>query len=144
MNKFSIAPVFIAFSMLMIAPRPATADGLRFAVSFSPEVEIAVQDGRLLLMISADNSADAAEPRFQVSDNVNTAQVFGMLGNTQNIRRTLGWAARLMFRKIRRLTEPPKSAIPMESVEGTKSIHTEPTVLITIDRIPAAAVHGSS
>jgi len=43
-----------------------------------------------------------------------------------------------MFRKIQRHTEPPKSTIPMRSVEGTRSIHTTPTVQITIDRVPAA------
>ena len=69
-----------------------------------------------------------------------SAQVIGMLGNTQNIRRTLGWAGRLAFRKIKRLAEPPKSSIPMESVEGTVSIHTMPIVEVTIDRSAKAAV----
>ncbi len=73
----------------------------------------------------------------KVGDKPASAQLFGMLGNTQNIRRTLGWALRLMFMKPRRHTEPPRSAIPMQSVEGTRSIHTVPTVTITIDRIPA-------
>ncbi len=74
------------------------------------------------------------------------AQIFGMLGNTQNIRRTFGWAIRLMFCKIKRHTKPPTSAIPMKSVEGTKSIHTMPTVTITIDqeRKPAKAVSVAS
>ena len=72
----------------------------------------------------------------KVGDKPVGAQLLGMLGNTQNIRRTLGWVFRLMFRKIERHTEPPKSVIPMQSVEGTQSIHTEPTVLITVDRVP--------
>jgi hypothetical protein len=45
-----------------------------------------------------------------------------------------------MFGKIRRHAEPPRSPIPMQSVEGTLSIHTTPTVLITIDR----AVHAGN
>ena len=73
----------------------------------------------------------------KVGDKPVSAQLLGMLGNTQNIRRTLGWAFRLMFRKIQRHAEPPRSLIPMQSVEGTHSIHTTPTVLITIDRAPA-------
>ncbi|MHC5001849.1 MAG: B12-binding domain-containing radical SAM protein [Planctomycetota bacterium] len=70
----------------------------------------------------------------EVGDKPASAQIFGMLGNTQNIRRTLGWAARLMFRKIQRRTEPPKSPIPMESVEGTVSIHATPMVVVTVDQ----------
>ncbi len=73
-----------------------------------------------------------------VGDKPVSAQIFGMLGNTQNIRRTLGWAFRLMFRKIKRHTKPPTSPIPLRSVEGTQSIHMTPTVSITIDRVPAA------
>ncbi len=79
----------------------------------------------------------------KVGDKPASAQLLGMLGTTQNIRRTLGWAFRLMFRKIRRHTEPPKSPIPMQSVEGTHSIYTTPTVLITIDRLAAPAASAA-
>ncbi len=92
----------------------------------------------------------ALAKKTKVGDKPASAQLFGMLGNTQNIRRTFGWAIRLMFRKIRRHTAPPRSAIPMLSVEGTQSIHTTsvvaaPTVLITIDRVAADDVvtHGA-
>ena len=40
-------------------------------------------------------------------------QVVGMFGLTQSVRRTLGWALRLMFGKIERQTAPPQTAIPM-------------------------------
>ncbi|MCP3905346.1 MAG: B12-binding domain-containing radical SAM protein [Planctomycetes bacterium] len=70
----------------------------------------------------------------KVGDKPVSAQLFGMLGNSQNIRRTLGWAFRLMFRKIERLSETPASTIPMQSVEGTHSIYATPTVEITIDK----------
>lgn len=73
----------------------------------------------------------------KVGDKPASAQVFGMLGNIQNIRRTLGWAFRLMFMKVRRHAQPPRSAIPMQSVEGTQSIHTTPMVVVTIDRATA-------
>ncbi len=45
-------------------------------------------------------------------------QVLGMWGLTQTIRRTLGWALRLMLGKIRRATKTPASPIPMRSAAG--------------------------
>ncbi|HEX7122125.1 MAG TPA: hypothetical protein VF178_07115, partial [Gemmatimonadaceae bacterium] len=48
---------------------------LRFAVTFPAERSASAIDGRLLLFISADTSG---EPRFQVSDAPQTAQVFGV------------------------------------------------------------------
>ena len=80
----------------------------------------------------------------RVGDKPASAQLLGMLGNIQNIRRTLGWAFRLMFMKIQRLTEPPKSPIPMQSLGATQSIHMIPTVLVTIDRVPASPVLNAS
>ncbi len=50
-------------------------------------------------------------------------QVFGMLGLTQTVRRTGGWAVRLMFGKIKRLTRPPVSRIPMRSPNGGRAAH---------------------
>jgi hypothetical protein len=51
------------------------ASGLRFAVSFPRERSAAPLDGRLLLLISADSTA---EPRFQIDDGPNTQLVFGV------------------------------------------------------------------
>ncbi len=48
------------------------AEGVYFSVSFTGDRDL---DGRLLLLIS---TSDAEEPRFQVADGVETAQVFGM------------------------------------------------------------------
>jgi len=79
----------------------------------------------------------ALRRKTRIGDKVASAQLIGMLGNTQNIRRTLGWAFRLMLRKIQRHTAPPESRIPMASVAGTHSIYTTPTVEITIDRARA-------
>ena len=42
--------------------------------------------------------------------------VVGMLGLTQNIRRTAVWVLRLMFGKIERQTLPPQSATPMRQI----------------------------
>jgi len=50
-------------------------------------------------------------------------QIVGMLGLIQSIRRTSGWALRLMFGKIERLSRPPVSEIPMQSAQGTPASH---------------------
>jgi hypothetical protein len=48
--------------------------GPRFSVTFPAARSSGALDGRLLILISTDT---AGEPRFQVSDNVTTAQVYG-------------------------------------------------------------------
>jgi hypothetical protein len=58
------------------APRPPAPKGVRFAISVLPKLGPGPFDGRLLLMISKD---DSAEPRFQISDSsLKTQQVFGI------------------------------------------------------------------
>jgi hypothetical protein len=58
------------------SPAPAQqASGLRFAVSFPRERSAAPLDGRLLLFVSSDSTA---EPRFQIGDGPNTQLVFGV------------------------------------------------------------------
>ncbi len=53
----------------------AAASPLRFAVSFPADRSNAPLDGRLLLMLSNDSSA---EPRFQINDGANAQLIFGM------------------------------------------------------------------
>jgi len=48
---------------------------LCFGISFTAERSGQAIDGRMLLMISTD---DSREPRFQISDNPNTQQIFGI------------------------------------------------------------------
>ncbi|HPS52530.1 MAG TPA: radical SAM protein, partial [Phycisphaerae bacterium] len=50
-------------------------------------------------------------------------QVIGMWGLSLTIRRTLGWAFRLMFCKIRRRTAPPSENLPMRSPDGGTASH---------------------
>lgn len=45
-------------------------------------------------------------------------QIFGMMGLVMTIARTSGWAARLMFGRIERLSHPPASEIPMRGIDG--------------------------
>jgi len=48
---------------------------LRFSISFPQERSRTPLDGRVLLMVSKDGTA---EPRFQISDDADTQQVFGI------------------------------------------------------------------
>jgi radical SAM superfamily enzyme YgiQ (UPF0313 family) len=59
----------------------------------------------------------------KVSHKAAGMQVVGMMGLAMTIRRTTGWAIRLMVGKIDRLTQPPSSPIPMRSVEGGSACH---------------------
>ena len=54
-------------------------------------------------------------------------QVVGMVGLTQNIRRTSGWAIRMMFGRIRRLGEPQRGGVPIRSVSGEAAAHAPAT-----------------
>ena len=64
---------------LSIACEPAArvpeATAMRFDITFSETQSAGPLDGRLLLMLSTD---DSEEPRFQISDGVNTQQIFGV------------------------------------------------------------------
>ncbi len=53
-------------------------------------------------------------------------QVAGMWGLAQTVRRTLGWALRLVRGPIRRKTNVPASKIPMRSVDGGAASHALP------------------
>jgi len=61
--------------------------------------------------------------RTKVSQKAAGMQVVGMLGLIQSFRRTSGWALRLMFGRIERLSEPPQSALPMRGVAGDFACH---------------------
>ncbi len=50
-------------------------------------------------------------------------QALGIWGLSLTIRRTLGWAFRLMRGRITRSTAPPVSAIPMRSPDGGSAVH---------------------
>ena len=69
-----IRPLLLAPVMLLTASAPQRA-APRFLVTFPTERSARPLDGRLLLIISSDS---AAEPRSQVNDDANTAQIFGV------------------------------------------------------------------
>ena len=74
-------PLFLLlFSAHLLIPGSAklanqAASNLRFAVSFPSERSATPLDGRLLLLVSKNNER---EPRFQINEDLNTQQVFGI------------------------------------------------------------------
>jgi radical SAM superfamily enzyme YgiQ (UPF0313 family) len=75
----------------------------------------------------------------KVGDRPASMQIVGMLGVTQNFRRTLGWAFRLMFGKIERLSSPPMSVIPMRSIGEDPASHATAYVSLTTEGARADA-----
>ncbi len=70
---FIVAPIlFPQTGHLKTAERP---NSLRFAISFPAAAVSTPLDGRMLLLISTDKSK---EPRFQISEDLSTQQVFGV------------------------------------------------------------------
>src|SRR5688572_25219253 len=59
-------------------------------------------------------------------------QVVGMMGLIQTVRRTAGWALRLMFAKVKRHTRPPVSPIPIRGIGGAPATHA-PAVLVSVN-----------
>ena len=53
-------------------------------------------------------------------------QVLGMWGLSQTLRRTFGWALRLMTGRIKREGRPPASRMPMRSPKGEPADHAIP------------------
>jgi hypothetical protein len=64
-----------ALAIVLLVGSTSVAAQTRFSITVPPQRSAAPIDGRLLVMLSADT---AGEPRLQVSDNVATAQVFGV------------------------------------------------------------------
>jgi len=61
-------------------------------------------------------------------------QIIGMMGLAMTIARTSGWAIRLMFGKIERLTHPPVSQIPIRSPDGAPASHDTSVTSIQVQR----------
>lgn len=53
-------------------------------------------------------------------------QIIGMWGLTKTIRRTFGWAVRLMFGKVKRRHQVPVNCVPMHSPDGSQAAHALP------------------
>jgi len=66
--------LFFLYIFVCITTALRAEGSLKFEISFPKEISEQAQDGRLLLMISTDNSE---EPRAQITDSLKTQQVFG-------------------------------------------------------------------
>lgn len=73
MIKRVLGAVFL--SCLMMGCEEVVKPVYSIKVSFSNKVSSAAKDGRLLLMLSTD---DSDEPRFQINDGLNTQLIFGL------------------------------------------------------------------
>lgn len=65
----------LAASGVLPTMRAAQSSGTRFTVSFPASLEATALDGRLIVMLSTNTSA---EPRFQIADGPDTQQAFGI------------------------------------------------------------------
>jgi len=77
--KRFISTAFVLFAVLALPSVAKLSEkpnaNLRFSVSFPAEKSSVPLDGRLLLLVSKNNTR---EPRFQINEDLNTQQVFGM------------------------------------------------------------------
>lgn len=67
--------IFPIVCCLLLSCETAVKPSYAINVSFKKKVGSTPLDGRLLLMLSSD---DSAEPRFQINDGLNTQLIFGM------------------------------------------------------------------
>ncbi len=67
--------IFPILLLLLTGCEKAVKPSYAIDVSFPEKVSSTAKDGRLLLMLSSD---DSAEPRFQISDGLDTQIIFGM------------------------------------------------------------------
>ena len=76
-SRFALVPIVAALSLasIVVPAAQSQAPGPRFAISVPRERSGPPLDGRLLLLVSDDSTA---EPRFQISDGPNTQLVFGV------------------------------------------------------------------
>jgi len=75
LRSFRILCVTACLPLACSTPSRDGTTAIRFEVSFPEAASDGALDGRLLLMVSADSSA---EPRFQINDGPGTQLVFGM------------------------------------------------------------------
>ena len=76
-QRLLVLSLFLAFAAFLtpVAQLQSGASNLKFAISFQAASSKDALDGRMLLLISKNNSR---EPRFQISEDLTTQQVFGV------------------------------------------------------------------
>lgn len=71
-------------------------------------------------------------------------QALGMYGLMLTIRKTFGWAMRLLFGKIQRTSAPPASTIPLRGVNGRFAEHALPELVETHSSTQTIGALGKS
>ncbi|HEY7161802.1 MAG TPA: hypothetical protein VH815_11110, partial [Acidobacteriota bacterium] len=66
--------LYLVYFFLCVTTALHAQTSLKFEISFPKEIGEQPQDGRLLLLLSTD---DSEEPRAQITDSLKTQQVFG-------------------------------------------------------------------
>jgi hypothetical protein len=76
-HLFSLLAILVGFLLIpqVAELRTIQTGGLRFAISFPEASSKEPLDGRMLVLVSTDG---AREPRFQISEDLNTQQLFGI------------------------------------------------------------------
>ena len=76
-HLFSLLAILVGFLLIpqVAKLRTIQTGGLRFAISFPEASSKEPLDGRVLVLVSTDG---AREPRFQISEDLNTQQLFGI------------------------------------------------------------------
>ncbi|KKL96107.1 hypothetical protein LCGC14_1847830, partial [marine sediment metagenome] len=106
---------------------------LRFLVALvRPKTRIPFAGGEVTTANSGGQDAPRGTLRHRALRKVKvhlgdaSMQMLGMTGLLPTIRRTLGWALRLMGGRIKRHNTVPASSIPMRSVDGSPASHAVP------------------
>lgn len=73
--KYIFISIILALSFFGCQPNAEKTNSIGLNVSFSEAISAETKDGRLLLMLSNN---DEKEPRFQISDGLNTQLIYGM------------------------------------------------------------------
>src|SRR5688572_14835673 len=77
LQRLLVLSLFLVFAAFLapVAQLQSSAGNLKFAISFPAPSSKDALDGRMLLLISKNNSR---EPRFQINEDLTTQQVFGV------------------------------------------------------------------
>ena len=106
-------PVIFVILLIIIAKPFDLLAGLNISVSVDSEILSEPVDGRLLLLLSTDGSK---EPRFQISDDHNTQQVFGIDIENMNAGDLTTFNDNAFGYPIRKLSQMPKGKYRVQAV----------------------------
>jgi hypothetical protein len=81
-----LSVALLLVGMNCISSNKQESSPLKFSITFTNEMSNQAQDGRLLLMLSGN---DKTQPRFQISNRLNTQLVFGVDAENVNPREAM-------------------------------------------------------